>query len=169
MPASLAEVLADCIQPTQPQDRIVEYLHAFPGQRLRMHLAQLKQVAKEESLRLTIMDNTMWLLWGDDDNSRGAMLVGTDVKNTLINADWIVKNNDHLFKRVWENNELRKQAIRNPNDPHLVRVEQLLLKYKELSMELDKVFTYPNNLWHDKEAIQAAYGLRFDTLREYPF
>lgn len=170
MPASLAEVLADCIQPIEPQTTILAVLEQHHGEPIRFLIDKMRQISKEYTINLTLIDRKWWLTWGPHEQPTNVMLVSTSgTTQPNANAPWVKANNPHLFVHISNANAIRKKYVNQPNHLEAIRLERLLLQYKELTMELEKYFRYPSEFWADKDQIQEAYGLRFDGLREYPF
>lgn len=179
MPASLAEVLATQFEPLEPQATILAVAQALPEWELRKQTTMRKiwEHCNRQDIRLEQIGPAYWLTWPVIAGSRqveaplgkDGLLVDTNFTTPVLNGDFILKNNSDMFTGRKERNALRKFVINNPNEPRFVAIEQRLLQYKRLTVELQADFEFGKDLFHDKEAIQQAYGLQFDKLTEYPF
>lgn len=171
MPASIGEVLAGCMEPTEPQTTILLVFRAMEGHKLRSRpvIKELARQCNRNDIRYVLLGNCYCIEWGTIDRPHGRLLASANIENPTLDPEWLIRNNPDMFARLRERNAIRKSAINNPDDTRFLAVEARLLQYKALSVELQNLFAFGGDLFPDKEQIQDAYGLRFDNLTHYPF
>lgn len=171
MPSSIGEVLAQCMEPTEPHTTILVVCRALAGHKLRSQpvIRELARQCGRKDIRFQLVANCYRITWGDVNSPEGCLLASADMIDPVVDPDYILENNPDKFKHLRQRNAVRKNAVNNPDDKVLLAVEQRLLDYKRLTVELAKAFAFGGDLFADKETIQEAYGLKFDQLTQFPF
>lgn len=169
MPASLAEVLASRMEPLEPQQTIVKVLEHYEGHPIKSdnYIRTIREHCKRSDIRREVRAFHTWITWGNVNAIDGALPLGRH--DGKINTAFTLDNSRDLFDGRRQRNALRRQAINAPNNPQLLSLEQKLLQYKQLTIDLQRAFSYGNDWHQDKNAILDAYGLKLAGLSEYPF
>ena len=137
------------------------------GFNLLSTIREIRKATKRADIRYKMIGQLYHLQWGSEQAPLGTLVLSPDNVDPKIDPDWILSHNRDYFDGVRERNAIRRQTINNPDDSAIAAIEQKLLDCKRLIVELQTVFDPRGDYANDKNAILAAYGLKFPRLQEY--
>ena len=171
MPSGLGEILAKCMEPVSQHEMLLEVIQAFNGHNYHKSrhdfLTQARRVLGRNDVWTSFRDDESAYMigWGQQSAPLGYLTFGFKA----ISIDYANQANADRLNKMRQRNADRREIINNLQDPAIVRVEQMLSSYAQLTFELQKVFEFGQRLFWDKTAIQSEYGLYSELPQNYPF
>lgn len=171
MPSGLGEILAKCMEPIQQYEILLEVIQAFNGHNFHNSRADFLRQARIKLQRADVWtafkddESANMIGWGQASAPLGYLTFGL----RTISYDYAVQSNGKRLDLMRARNKDRRDIISNLSHPDVVRIEQMLSKYAELTYELRRVFDFGTKLYWDKAAIQSEYGLYSELPQNYPF
>lgn len=117
---NVKQVIANAIEEREPQNKILEALRAFDGKRLDKRVEEkLRAICNDDSIRIIKRYSTTEIEWGgysyNRGNTGGLLVVAYQLKNVVIDVDYIKQKNPAYFDALDQRNAQRQELLAQPD------------------------------------------------------